>query len=545
MLPTRLLHRLRRLLRLRHPGQDLVEFGVILAAFALVGMAGLNVLGRAEVRYFIPLQNDLAPPAPVGNGDVVHAVDTGIACSQSLVVAGAVVDCTVTVVDRPGQPGTQHALTGQLDLRVDGAMVATCTIPNGNTTTCTLHWHTGPSDVNLNPPPHTLNGYYTPDPVADPYHSPSDPGPPHTATWPVVVHPQMVLNTSCTNPWHNSAGLPASWVEVGHPMECDVQVLDPLTSLPYSHQVTVFWMVTQATHPSQGHVTFSCFASHDYHNLGACGPLTSDLGWCVADPSHNESCAINFRRAFDDNNQVDIGTETLTATGILSNWATGITTPAQVVSASVPQNQHPTQIQVVRPSLLAGLHPVDVAVSCPGSTQNGTVLVRPSVGLNLSSVTAVTAHAGGTVTCTVVVFDKDPNQAFDSGSCSGGPGFCDPDLADAHTPRGVIQMVDGTVDQNNPAPLTNVTCELGHPFLRPTAASIATAGPGQVPLPAASQPEYASWCSVQVPLDGSIHLLGAEFEGEQSVMPFPAHSIDPSVVPSTMHHSLWITMTYS
>src|SRR5437899_2299186 len=77
----------RRRLASRQPAQDLVEFGLIVAAVSILGIAGLNVLGRAEEGYFIPLASTLAPRAPVGTDDVVHPTTVKIDCSPATVVA--------------------------------------------------------------------------------------------------------------------------------------------------------------------------------------------------------------------------------------------------------------------------------------------------------------------------------------------------------------------------------------------------------------------------------------------------------------------------
>src|SRR6266851_4881480 len=72
-----------RRLASRQPAQDLVEFGLIVAAVSILGIAGLNVLGRAEEGYFIPLASTLAPQAPVGTDDVVHPTVVTINCTPT------------------------------------------------------------------------------------------------------------------------------------------------------------------------------------------------------------------------------------------------------------------------------------------------------------------------------------------------------------------------------------------------------------------------------------------------------------------------------
>src|SRR5438309_11135058 len=91
----------RRRLASRQPAQDLVEFGLIVAAVSILGIAGLNVLGRAEEGYFIPLASTLAPQAPVVTDDVVHPTTEQIHCMPTSVVATVPsnLSCSFTVAD--------------------------------------------------------------------------------------------------------------------------------------------------------------------------------------------------------------------------------------------------------------------------------------------------------------------------------------------------------------------------------------------------------------------------------------------------------------
>ncbi|MDQ3810604.1 MAG: hypothetical protein M3336_09965, partial [Chloroflexota bacterium] len=75
----------------------------MLAAVALVGMAGLQVLARAEQGYFSPLAGDLARRPPVGVRDALHRTTVSITCSPAgapaVVVVGDTVSCAVSVND--------------------------------------------------------------------------------------------------------------------------------------------------------------------------------------------------------------------------------------------------------------------------------------------------------------------------------------------------------------------------------------------------------------------------------------------------------------
>src|SRR5437879_6034014 len=116
----------RRRLASRQPAQELVEFGVIVAAVSILGIAGLNVLGRAEEGYFIPLARTLAPQAPVGTDDVVHPTVVKISCNPPTVTLPGSTSCTFTVRDDFATRRTWPQ--GTVQLAVDGVVGSSCTL---------------------------------------------------------------------------------------------------------------------------------------------------------------------------------------------------------------------------------------------------------------------------------------------------------------------------------------------------------------------------------------------------------------------------------
>ena len=126
----------RRWLGLRHPAQNLVEFGIAVAAVSVFGLAGLNVLGRAEEGYFIPLAQSLAPQAPSGTDDVVHPTLVTINCAPTTVIIGNSTTCAFTVKDnwtnkRTWPQGTVQLYLGGGGLLSGSALSARRLAPRG------------------------------------------------------------------------------------------------------------------------------------------------------------------------------------------------------------------------------------------------------------------------------------------------------------------------------------------------------------------------------------------------------------------------------
>ena len=61
-----------RQIRARHAAQGLVEYAMITATVALVGVAGLNALSLAQRQYFEGVESTLDPPPPPAPGQLLH-----------------------------------------------------------------------------------------------------------------------------------------------------------------------------------------------------------------------------------------------------------------------------------------------------------------------------------------------------------------------------------------------------------------------------------------------------------------------------------------
>src|SRR5947209_7851393 len=84
---------------MRQRAQSFVEFGLIMAAVAVVGMLGLQGVVAVQKVYFGDVAPSLAPSAAAVPGDVLHTVDLAMICSPAAVNVGQTTTCTVQVTD--------------------------------------------------------------------------------------------------------------------------------------------------------------------------------------------------------------------------------------------------------------------------------------------------------------------------------------------------------------------------------------------------------------------------------------------------------------
>src|SRR5947209_748516 len=147
----------------RQAAQNLVEFGLIVAAVSILGVAGLQVLGRAEENYFIPLASNLAPRAPQGSDDVVHPTTVTITCAPTTVVVLLSTTCSFTVRDawttkRTWPQGTIHLLVDTLDTGTSCALAQDTSGGDSAFSKCSLQWWPAAANV----PSATLTAHFVP-----------------------------------------------------------------------------------------------------------------------------------------------------------------------------------------------------------------------------------------------------------------------------------------------------------------------------------------------------------------------------------------------
>jgi Flp pilus assembly pilin Flp len=86
-------------IRHRHSAQDLVEYGLIVAVVAVIGVIGLSTFGAAQAGYFGGLQSNLAPTV-ARTGNVRHRTTLTLQpCTPQPPTAGTTVYCDIVVQD--------------------------------------------------------------------------------------------------------------------------------------------------------------------------------------------------------------------------------------------------------------------------------------------------------------------------------------------------------------------------------------------------------------------------------------------------------------
>lgn len=491
----RLADLLRRTLRARQSAQEIIELSLIVAAVAVVGMAGLKVLGTAENGYFVPLQSSLTANPPSSPNDIVHQTNGSIVCSPTQLLPNHDVSCTIKLWDAAPTAPKPSDPVGQLQLLVNGTMRAQCPLSHDGSAgahpfqvTCgPLIYHTQPADAGttLHMQAYFIDG--------NGGHQPLNPLP---ETFISVVQPYNVT-VACQNPW--VPGPPT--VQIGHPIICTANVTDQLTTAAVSNK-PVYWTATAANGAPNnlgslhGEPLFGCSAGASYVTQQQCSPLaapgtltiSSSTPTCVTDGLGR--CSMVYRHNLDD---VGFGVaagdnEAITAyvdqiTGDLHDNAG--TLPIQITAT----DQHKTGVLMAcNPTAQVTFDPVNDVAQAPVPNRSIQATLPTLIGLDATGV------ASTTVTCSIGVYDADPNSVLDYPNCyfnTANPAqACVADNTDAHKPLGTGRIVDN----NGP---TNVTCTLGrNPAVsgpRPTA----------LPAPVGAEFEYATWCHVTITVTGS------------------------------------------
>ena len=497
----------RRWARSRQAAQELVEFGLLIIGVAIVGMVGLKVMGHAEQQYFVPLQDDLAPTAPVGTDDVVHATSVTVSCDHVSILVGKTTTCTLTATDIAGAKRTAPA--GTVSLIVDdGATAGPCTLGpvagTGNppvTSNCIIAWTTVAGDVGTR----QVSAVYTP---TDGNHSP----PPTAPVVTIVVQPVLNFGYGCTNPYFTEV---APWnVEPGHPLICGVTVYDSTGVSLYNHPLDVTWTPQTKT----GDTYLYCATGQTCGPVGATLPVKDGPITCHTDPSTGGSCRVVFRRSFNDLTQISVGGEYLTV-GALPTWDPTQNIVQVPIGIEQPLDEHPVQSIVDCSSSGPTINQSPRSIRAYPSSLDGGHVNK----LGLITAGSISAPAGATLTCVLAIMDLDPNPTLNQYGCPWGTSsYCVGDNGDGHPPLGNVTFVD----QNDAAiPVVSSptnTCSangLGHQGGRPTGIFSVSGTPSSFgfPNPAPGQPEYASWCTVvlKLPSDpAQLTQITATYDGE-------------------------------
>jgi hypothetical protein len=111
-------------LRHKQPAQDLVQFGLMTAAVAIVALAGLQFLSGTIRWYFGDVAPTIAPPAASVPGFPLHKLNMSLTCSDSQLVVGVSTNCQVVLSD----PDTLNPvpISGNLSVTASGGQFGGC-----------------------------------------------------------------------------------------------------------------------------------------------------------------------------------------------------------------------------------------------------------------------------------------------------------------------------------------------------------------------------------------------------------------------------------
>jgi hypothetical protein len=179
-------------LRRREASQNIVEFGLGVAAVAFVALVGFNALGTAQAAYWGAAEPSFAQPTPLP-GPFIHPTTVTISptnCDQgTLQLTGQTIVCTGTVKDvyatNPRPP--RGTLTWYLDSR--SPVSCTLAAAGSDSSQCTgfsYRWTTSDAAA---PGTHSLYARYTPDPSIHDYASSTSPTLTFTVTLPPTPSP--------------------------------------------------------------------------------------------------------------------------------------------------------------------------------------------------------------------------------------------------------------------------------------------------------------------------------------------------------------------
>src|SRR5437870_4223768 len=154
-----------RFLKGRQRSQGLVEYGVIAASMAFVGVAGFNALSGAQKAYLTEFpKNGDVPAAP---GALLHPVQLDpLACNPPTVTLNSPITCNVpNVYDNFNNPTDRNPPLGYLDFYLDGNIwISACALAAKTSTSSacgisTLSWT--PTDAALaTGTPHSIQVKY-------------------------------------------------------------------------------------------------------------------------------------------------------------------------------------------------------------------------------------------------------------------------------------------------------------------------------------------------------------------------------------------------
>ena len=433
----------------RQRSQNLVEFGLGVAAIAFVALLGFGALGQAQAAYWGAASTTFDTPPPQSTNSFLHPTQVDAPqCSPQPAKLGLAFTCSSpTVHDVYSDPSLRTPPGGSIGLFVNGVGPrASCLVSASGAamSSCpNLIWTPNDSTLLWATVPVTLE-YYAMTTNHQPNTSP-------TLTVTFVPNLQWSFpsasNPPCVDPLTST---PTLQVSLGHPLLCTVAVVDasnPTSPVSFQGAPLTWSTVNGGGPPNDGVGIFTCATNllADMFNAGKCpspgnpipkaGQATTT---CSTDASGN--CTIVYRRMFDANSK-----------GVGSQPALTISSPLLSGTASVTLNP------IVAPSTL---NPSGMYVSCidkdplsPHLTVQpvspdptfGNAQFKATNTMQITGAPYVTA-----VQCTALVFDANPTgnpSVVSSGS---------PNQQQAFPPAGNVTFSWATSSTS----VTIATCQL-------------------------------------------------------------------------------------
>lgn len=521
---------LRAVRRGRQAAQDFVEYGLIVAAIAFVGMIGFNAIGRAEATILKADSLD-APAPPVGY--FLHPTQTTLACPPAnpgpeyLADGTSQLVCTVSVQDTYSPSADRTVPRGSVTWNLDGtsnacsALVAQPAVAPNPADTATCQFPILLANPLTLTNPHNLFAQYS---VQTSKHSASQSTPPFQFT----VIAKIDFNFNCMDP---SVGGSTLWTtQFGVPLHCTLQLADESTSGPsYGKTVTI------SSTAANGWSYFSCWIANPIdptEEVNDC-PQPAPTWTCTTDATGY--CLNAGERDFEY--RLDIRDDGLPTAPVTLN----------LVAHSPPQHDAlSTNAITVNPNSTP--HPTGVVLHCSGPDSGyvvspyGQIPVRGTTlvpGKDAVASDANLLHSGpptGSVNCTALAMDLSQNPMTYDWGCNGSGGTqCDINKVDQSPPLGTVTVtvydraISGCPTPTDCGPgdiAINLpqggvfSCGLGHPAQNPTVPSsppssayYPTQPTGQQWNALNSSDPFVSWCGVSINFPQGHFLVRASYNG--------------------------------
>jgi hypothetical protein len=519
----------------RQRSQGLVEWSLMAASLAFVGVVGFNAVATGEHDYLANLPtNPVAPSAP---GSLMHptAVTIGSGCPSTSKL-GVTITCTATVTDMYGNPADLNPPWGTINWYLTavgqpaGPPIYSCWLPHlttGSTNTCTMTWMPTSST--------NATGSYT---LLAKYEAPESNHYPSQSSLGLLLTANLMWTTGCVNDLLGGSP-PATSVEIGHPLRCTVTLADGsagagFVTVPKNTQID--W---SSANYAGGTPNFTCATTSVVGGvLQTAGQPCNNAGTsysCLTDSGG--TCSVVYRHLYDSSGGGIGANPALTLAA--STYGIGAASPPLYLSITRTPDQHPTGIVVLcdNADSPAGHLKVfqfnlgdkgDSSSHYPGATFGnawfgGTTSAAnpggspPGTYGGTKDLDVFGTPHGTNVACAVWVYDS-VNGGANNPAVSSSP---NPNLQESFPPSGVV-TVSFSANGGPAVPITGAQCTL-----TPVAAATQ-------PVQSGTQAPFFSFCPVNISIGGGSvggpqEYIVVSYSGEATSN--PAHSAPVTEVP--------------